>query len=132
MKTLVAMMVMGLAMGSTAEAAKARPAKQLRLTALDGGKRFALKKSQSLSITLPQNASTGYRWNVVSTSKAFGYPKEEYRLLKNGPVGGGGALELTWKKAKGLPVGLHTVKLAYGRPWEQKPLKNLLFKFDVK
>ena len=134
---LIQAMALGavVASGTAAMAAgKAKAPAQLKLSERDNGRSVDMKKGQKVTVSLPQNASTGYRWKVVQTPRALGYPQESYKA--SGPVGivgGGGTLKLTWNtKSQFASPGTYKIKLAYGRGWEKSPLKTFSFSIKLK
>lgn len=94
------------------------------------GKTVAVTKGQSVVVTLASNPTTGYEWTVVSTDKSFGYPDEKF-VSDGTAVGSGGSQVFTWSTSTPFAAGKHTVKLAYARSWENKPLKTYEFTVDV-
>lgn len=70
---------------------------------------ISVPQGNRVILELPQNASTGYMWDLV-TSGTLEAPTKEYSAVsQGGPVGGGGYVYFTWK-TEGV-TGSHTVKL---------------------
>ena len=93
-----------------------------------------VRERTDFTLKLTSNASTGYKWKVVSTDRTFGYPyKSRYESTSPpGAVGGGGYEFLTWKTKTALSmIGTHTVKLNYARGTET-PAKTLTIKVRIK
>lgn len=97
---------------------------QTRITDADDGKAFTVEIGKTVALSLSSNGSTGYKWTVVSTTKAFGYPtpREGSFQESTGPhVGRGGKQNFVWKlDSPELEPGktMHVVKLEYRRPFE--------------
>jgi len=88
----------------------------VKVTEADNGKTITVKKGQSVMLTLPSNASTGYEWKVTRTDRSFGYPTSKYVAPSSSAVGAGGSQKLTWKTSGAFPgVGSHSVTLEYAR-----------------
>lgn len=105
--------------------------KSVKVSQADAGKTITVKKGQSVILTLPSNATTGYQWKVTRTDRTFGYPAEKY-LSSSSAVGGGGAQKFTWKTSSPLPMlGQHAVTLEYRRPWETSGPAAQTFTFTV-
>lgn len=110
-------------------------AKAVQIGSAHDGKTVTVRRGQDLVLSLPSNATTGYKWMVVSTDRTFGYPaKNEYRGPgSSGPVGAGGTQKMTWKTNGFLNVtGAHKVTLEYRRPWEPEGPAAKTFRFTVK
>lgn len=106
----------------------------------DNGKTITVEKGKDITVSLSSNATTGYKWSVVSTDRSFGYPTPKEGTYKgagaDGPVGSGGSHTFVWKT--GSPFiepgsALHAVTLEYRRPFEgaDAPAAKT-FKFKVK
>lgn len=104
----------------------------LSVTDADNGKTVTVTEGQNLLVKLQSNPSTGYKWEVVSTDRTFGYPSATKFFPNGGAVGSGGIERLTWKTKNGplSMVGSHTVKLEYKRGSGGEPAKT--FSFTVK
>lgn len=108
----------------------------------DSGKTFTVEKGQTFKVSLASNASTGYSWSVVSTSRSLGYPTPREGTYQGpgagGPIGGGGRQLFTWKTDRpNLQPGTtaHAVKLEYRRSWEDASVpaaKTFTFKVKIK
>lgn len=106
------------------------------------GKTFTVAKGKDIKVGLPSNATTGYKWKVVSTSRTFGYPTPKDGKYEGpgagGPVGGGGKQSFVWKTTGPLlnPSGTaHAVKLEYRRSFESDEIpaaKTFTFKIKIK
>jgi inhibitor of cysteine peptidase len=97
----------------------------------DNGKTFTVTEGQNVVVKLPSNPSTGFKWQVASTDRTFGYPYYT-RFLPNGDAVGSGGLErMTWRTKTAMSmVGSHTVKLEYKRSWESGPAEKT-FSFTI-
>ncbi len=84
-------------------------------TEADDGRTVTVPMGQNVLLNLKSNATTGYKWQVVSTDRTFGYPTEKY-VSNGGAVGSGGVQKMTWKLTGPLDmVGEHKIRLEYKR-----------------
>ncbi len=94
---------------------------ETKLTADANGKTIDLTLSQTLVLTLDSNATTGYKWNLVTEPNAqvVKFISSNYNAPQNtgGMVGVGGTE--TWK-FQAIGAGTTTLKLAYFRPFDPK------------
>jgi inhibitor of cysteine peptidase len=107
--------------------------RSLSLTEKDDGKTVTVTEGQNLVVKLQSNPTTGYKWNVVSTDRTFGYPADTRFLKNSDAVGSGGVERFSWKTKGALSMaGEHTVKMEYKRPWETNASPAKKFSFTVK
>ncbi len=96
---------------------------------------FDVEEGQYVVLQLPTNPSTGYDWEVTSTSRTFGYPESSgYVFDESGPVGSGGVTQFVWATHGILSkLGSHTVVLGYTRSWEEdaEPIETFSFTVNV-
>ena len=74
-----------------------------------------LKAGDTLEVQLGANATTGYHWSVVSTSRSLGYPETSYKTSLSHAMGAGGTAILRWKTSRWSVGANQVVKLAYAR-----------------
>jgi inhibitor of cysteine peptidase len=82
-----------------------------------------LKVNDPMTIELPANPTTGYRWQVEYDKDYLDFLGEDYRTgQKPGDrrVGVGGISRFTFRALK---AGLTKVSLKYQRPWAPKPIR---------
>ncbi|MBI5719636.1 MAG: protease inhibitor I42 family protein [Burkholderiales bacterium] len=84
------------------------------LTAADDGRTLELRAGSEVVIRLPENPSTGFRWEI-DTDKAYVTVERQRFEQRSDRVGGGG--ESSWVLRASTP-GVTTVKLMLWRPWE--------------
>lgn len=84
------------------------------LTAADDGRSIDLRAGSEVVIQLPENPSTGYRWEI-DTDKVYISVERQRFEPQSDRVGGGG--ESSWVLRARTP-GVTTVKLMLWRPWE--------------
>lgn len=105
--------------------------KPLQLSSDSDGKSIAVKVGVRFDLTLIENPSTGYAWEVTEglggTVKQSG--KAEHHSLNIGTVGGGGTVTFHFQAAT---AGATHLKLVYHRSFEKDkpPLKT--FQLAVK
>src|SRR5688572_17567173 len=80
-----------------------------KITEADDGKTIAVQEGRSFTVALGANATTGYAWKVVSTTRTLGYPyRSRYFADQSGAVGSGGEARFYWKTSGALStVGKH-------------------------
>jgi inhibitor of cysteine peptidase len=107
---VVAAMLMLLAAGCTAP-------EPVALGEADAGRTVDIGDGQEFTVTLPSNATTGFRWAVADAGpvKQLGDPVYE-APGDSGAVGAGGAEVFTFVAESSAPGEL---KLEYRRPWEK-------------
>lgn len=106
----------------------------------NNGKTITVEKGKDITVSLSSNASTGYKWSVVSTDRSFGYPtpmEGTYEgARENARDGRGGSQTFVWKTdSPFLEPGsaVHAVTLEYRRPFESDATPAAkTFKFKVK
>lgn len=100
----------------------------------DDGKTVTVALGRSFTVALPENASTGYRWQVKAVDRSLGHPKE--RTVPGDPSrpGSSGMKKLTWSTKSPLPlVGQHHISLELQRPWAETapPAKTFELTVDI-
>jgi inhibitor of cysteine peptidase len=89
---------------------------ELVLTELDNNQSFDLQVGTPVSIRLPENPATGYRWSVESLDENLvSVDGSEFSQAPESGVGGGGIR--TFKLRPKAP-GVTHVTLENKRPWE--------------
>lgn len=86
----------------------------------DNGRSLTLKAGDTVTVTLPENASTGYVWELDPTGPAGSGPAELSLLDKtstypDAAIGGGGSVTFRFRAAV---AGTATLTLINRRPWE--------------
>lgn len=96
----------------------ATPAEAVTLTEADDGARVEVEEGKAVVLRLAENATTGYRWSVTSTTRTLGYPTDAYETNPSREtVGGGGTRVFTFRTDGPLSkVGSHGVRLEQERP----------------
>lgn len=108
----------------------------------DDGKTFNVKKGKPFTVSLSSNATTGFKWKIVSTTRTLGYPSpkegEHIQPAGNRPTGALGRQVFKWSTTSPLlragGTG-HTVKLEYRRPFDgdnEPAAKTFTFKIKIK
>jgi inhibitor of cysteine peptidase len=86
------------------------------LTPADDGKTIEVPVGAEVVIRLPDNPSTGYRWEI-DTDKACVSVARQHFEQQSDLVGGGG--ESSWV-LRAIAPGVSPVKLMLRRPWEDE------------
>jgi len=95
----------------------------VEISQADNGKSIRLSRGQTLLIHLPENPTTGYRWEVDTVDSAGREANAQIITLESttytpGPstgVGGSGTRTFVYKA---LNVGTTQLRLKHWQPWE--------------
>lgn len=98
------------ALGAGAAAQEARIADEA-----DNGGTILLRAGQTMTLRLPENPSTGYRWSLEPYDEAMIAVEDGPFRARAGAVGAGG--ETSWNVTAKSP-GTTTLGLKLWRPWE--------------
>ena len=94
------------------------------LTESDSGRTVGLSQGQPLSVSLRENSSTGFTWEIVPGSELFLSQQGPSQYLPDSNiVGAGGVRTFTFKA---VASGHTTLRLIYHQPWATNvdPLKT--------
>ncbi|NTV01839.1 MAG: protease inhibitor I42 family protein [Chlorobiaceae bacterium] len=92
------------------------PAMLHQLDESDNGRTVALRTGEKMRITLPENATTGYRWELERWDReVVGLVAEEPKYPSGQAVGSGGHVEFIFL---GRKPGSGKIALKEWRPWE--------------
>ncbi|WP_374568644.1 protease inhibitor I42 family protein [Ideonella sp.] len=86
------------------------------LTAADDGRTVELRVGAEVVIQLPDNPSTGYRWEIEADKSVVDIKRHHFEQQAH-QVGGGG--ESSWV-LQAIAPGVSPVKLMLWRPWESE------------
>ena len=84
----------------------------MQLTQSDRGRTVEVAAGQTVTVRLPENPSTGYRWAVES---AGGLQQTGDRSEAGGAMGGAGVREIEFRAAE---PGSHELRMKNRRTWE--------------
>lgn len=98
------------------------PPRQQVITEADNGTNISLENGSTFYLKLPENPSTGYRWELnlsqgLNNVSGEYYPAEQPEGVEHPLVGAGGAR--LWE-IKAMAEGSQQVKGIYKRPWENE------------
>lgn len=85
------------------------------LTEADNGRTVDVRVGEAISVTLPENATSGYRWAVDNLESGLVEANEAKPNYPSGPVGSGGAVTFAFKSTR---PGSGQVTLKHWRPFE--------------
>lgn len=101
----------------------------LEVTMKDNGGVFKLKPNDQVSITLPGNPTTGYRWELAAISVDILEPGGEPEYLADSSLpGSGGSFRFHFTARK---QGSTRIILAYRRSWETDVAPLKMFEMTV-
>lgn len=109
--------------------------KILALTEKNNGKKIALTKGSTFTITLDSNATTGYSWAIVRINPEQialqGKPMYKAYPAAEGVVGSGGQIIYTFKA---IEQGTCEMELIYRRPFAltEKPARKFTLTVEIK
>jgi inhibitor of cysteine peptidase len=81
----------------------------------DNNRTVDIRLNETVRITLPENATTGYRWAIESYDKEFLNELGTEPQYAKGPVGSGGEIVFNFK---GKKIGTGDIMLKQLRSWE--------------
>lgn len=99
---------------SSADAQEASPT-MLSLVEKDNDRTIDIRLGEIVRITLPENASTGYRWTIDHYDKEFIAALEPEPRYSANAIGSGGEITFIFKGEK---IGSGEIALKHWRPWE--------------
>lgn len=96
----------------------------LELTGQDNGKSVSLSMTETLTVTLAGNPTTGYLWELTAVDREVLAMETEPVFAPDSSLTGAGG-KFTFRFTPRKP-GTSTVKLVYRRPWEKgaEPLQS--------
>ena len=83
------------------------------------GQEYRLAPSNSLTLMLNSNPTTGYRWTASYDDKMLTLTGKDYQQTGNGNLLGQGGKDI-WR-FQALQAGTTEIKMIYSRPWEPIP-----------
>ena len=98
-----------------------------RFTEADSGSLVVVKKGEAFKVTLAENPSTGYSWNM-SVSDGLEIMNDRYIPPAQHIPGRGGEHEWTIQAVK---PGQQKVRGIYKRPWEPLYYNETTFRLDI-
>src|SRR5215475_4425280 len=87
----------------------------LSLTEADNGRTVDVRQGEAFQISLPENASTGYRWAIDLVDGEFVEPSSTEPRYPAGRVGASGEVSFVFRGKKG---GTGEIVLKHWRHWE--------------
>jgi len=86
----------------------------------DNNKTFDAKVGDIITITLRENATTGYRWKVEGVDeKIILMEDSKYSITSDNRIGSGGTRTFTFRPQS---LGKAKVQLSLKREWEKQPM----------
>src|SRR5205823_5556792 len=103
------------------------------ITEADNGKTVDIAEGQAFTIKLTSNATTGYKWFVLSVDRTLGEPSSQRFLPpKSSALGAAGTQYFHWNTNSPLDVsGQHTISLGLERPWAERSAPAQTFEVTV-
>ena len=98
-------------------------------TAADNGAQAEVQVSESFTVVLPGNPTTGYSWAVDGIDAAVLEAAEPVFVSDSDLIGSGGTFTFTFTA---VAAGETAVRLVYARPWEEvEPLETFTMTVTV-
>lgn len=98
------------------------------LTRADNGKFVRLRAGETLSICLPENPTTGSRWQVEQSDVEVLVPADSTYEARGTGVGSGGLRRLSFR---GVSPGKGNLLLSQHRPWRKKNPADPTFSLEI-
>ena len=90
---------------------------RFQISAANNGKQLAIQVGDELLVELPENPTTGYRWQVNSSGEAsLTLDRDNFELPSNALPGASGVRLITFRATV---AGRSKLRLELRRPWEQ-------------
>ena len=99
----------------------------MELSQEDAGRRCAVRVGESVTITLPESPTTGYRWHPDVDSELLASSDDSFEGAQD-PRGAPGIRRLTFTA---LRAGSTTVRLVKKRAWESTGVEAFEIPLDV-
>jgi inhibitor of cysteine peptidase len=96
------------------------------LTSADNGRTVHLRVGEKVTLRLPENPSTGYRWAVDAADMSLVEIEEGEHAATSKMIGGGG--DAQWLIKAKAPGGAQ-MKLKRWRPWEGE--RSVVERYEV-
>jgi predicted secreted protein len=103
------------------------------LTEADAGKPVTVAEGLTVTVSLPENPTTGYSWKVSQTDRSFGSPfRSRFIASTERGIGTGGERRFYWRTTStlGSLAGKHSVRFEYSRA-TGAPAKELSFEIEI-
>lgn len=103
---------------------------RMQISAADSGKSLAADVGDELVVSLPENPTTGYRWQVDSLGSSLVLERDDFALPRAAAIGAEGTRLLTFRATT---PGHARLQLALRRDWEKKkpPMQDFSLSVDV-
>src|SRR5262245_22525929 len=101
----------------------------VELSPSDGGQSISVHPGDEILIRLPENPTTGFRWEVDSADPIVTSVGDEFELGQPATVGSGGTRVLRFRVATSTGIGRLTLKLR--QPWEGDASVTDSFSIDL-
>jgi inhibitor of cysteine peptidase len=98
----------------------------MTLTVTDDRRTVEVSAGSVVTVRLPENATTGYRWTVES---AAGLEQVDERFESGGGIGSTGTHELQFRAAR---VGSFDLRMKHWREWEGERSVDRRFTVKIK
>lgn len=105
-------------------------ASSLELTIKENGRSFSIQQSETVTIMLAGNPTTGYRWEMAEVDQRVLTPEPEPAFVPDSALTGAGGL-FTFRLHP-IAQGTTRVKLIYRRSWEKSVPPVETFSVEIK
>jgi predicted secreted protein len=94
----------------------------------DGGRTVRVRKGELITVRLPENPTTGYRWTVSKAPEGVVSPTGDAYEARSDKPGSGGLRSFHFQATQ---PGRAIIKLMHHRSWESKEVALDNFEFIV-
>ena len=101
----------------------------LSLTTADDGSRRSVDVGDRVTVSLPENPTTGYRWQLRSSGEPVLEVQDDSFQTAAGPPGAGGVRR--WRFRAGQE-GTADLEIDYQRSWEKRAAQTFRLRVRVK
>lgn len=104
---------------------------RVQISSVENGKTVAADVGDRLVVSLPENPTTGYRWQVDSSGSFLVLENDDFQLQQGAAMGASGTRSLTFHA---IAPGRASLHLAARREWEKDkpPLQYFCVSIDVR
>lgn len=100
----------------------------LTLTEDASGSAVTVHVGDAIVLRLPENPTTGYRWQIDKVEGSAQHESDSFRLSEDVRIGSGGTREFRFRAAS---AGTASLRLKRWQPWEGETSVDARFVVDI-